>query len=192
MARLGSEDLKPTGGQVELSPCALVETERLTTRLVGPDDVDAWLEFFRGEGSLDYLPFVEADRDSAEWWIDRQMGRYERDGHGMVALILEATGEFAGMAGLMTQHTEVGEELEIGYHLLPEFRGQGLAIEAARAFKECVFSTGFADSVVSIIHVDNAPSHRVAERNGMERDYQTGIYTVPHDVWRVRAPGLSG
>lgn len=196
MARLGNEDLQPTGGPVELTPCALVETERLSTRLLGPGDIEAWLSFLQGEGSLDYLPFVAADRASAEWWIDRQMGRYERDGHGLVALILKGTGEFAGQAGLMTQHTEVGEELEIGYHLLPRFRGSGLALEAARAFKECVFGAGFAESVVSIIHVDNRPSQRVAARNGMERDYRTGIYDVPHDVWRVRAgassPGANG
>jgi ribosomal-protein-alanine N-acetyltransferase len=184
--RLGDADLRPTGKPVELTPCALVETDRLSTRLLGPDDVAVWLEFLRGEGSRDYLPFVEADLASADWWIQRQMGRYERDGHGMVALILKGTGEFAGQAGLMTQRTEVSEELEIGYHLLPAFRGRGLAFEAARAFKECVFATGFAQSVVSIIHVDNEPSQRVAVRNGMARDYRTGIYGVPHDVWRTR------
>jgi len=187
LARLGDEDLRPTGKPVDLSPCALIETERLSTRLLGPDDVGIWLEFLQSEDSRTYLPFVEADAAGAGWWIERQMGRYERDGHGMVALILKDTGEFAGQAGLMTQHTEVSEELEIGYHLRPSFRGKGLAAEAARAFKEGVFATGFADSVVSIIHVDNSPSQRVAERNGMERDYRTGIYGVPHDVWRVQS-----
>lgn len=189
MPRIGDEDLHPTGGPVELTPCALVETERLSTRLLEPDDVDIWLEFLRGDGSSDYLPFVEKDRASAEWWINRQMGRYERDGHGLVALILKETGEFAGQAGLMTQRTEVSEELEIGYHLLPAFRGIGLALEAARAFKECVFGTGLADSVVSIIHVSNTRSQRIATKNGMVRDYRTGIYGVPHDVWRVSAGG---
>jgi hypothetical protein len=52
-----------------------------------------------------------------------------------------------------------------------------------------VFATGFADSVVSIIHVGNSPSQRVAIKNGMARDYRTGIYTVPHDVWRAHASG---
>ena len=189
MPRLGGDDLRPAGKPIELTPCALVETERLSTRLLGPDDVDAWLEFLRGEGSRDFLPFVGEERADAEWWIDRQRGRYERDGHGMVALILKETGEFAGQAGLMTQHTEEGEELEIGYHLLPVFRGRGLALEAARAFKDCVLRTGFSSSVVSIIHIENEPSQRVAARNGMVKDYRTGIYGVPHDVWRVRTSG---
>ena len=192
MPRLGSEDLRPTGAPFDPTPCALVETERLSTRLLGPGDVDSWVEFLRGEGSRDFLIFVGEERADAEWWIDRQMGRYERDGHGMVALILKETGEFAGQAGLMTQHTEQGEELEIGYHLLPAFRGRGLAIEAARAFKECVFRTSFASSVVSIIHVDNVPSQRVAAANGMVKDYRTGIYQVPHDVWRARDGRSSG
>lgn len=184
--RLGIEDLRPTGGPVELSPCALVETERLATRLLTPDDVDAWHQFLQEPGSLDYLPFVDADRESAMWWIERQMGRYERDGHGMVALVLRETGELVGQAGLMTQHTERDEELEIGYHILRRFRGRGLATEAAFAFKECVFASGVSDAVVSIIHVGNVASQRVAAKNGMSRDYLTGIYTVPHDVWRVR------
>ena len=187
MPRLGDEDLRPTGKAVELTPCALVETERLSTRLLRPEDVDRWLKFLTAAGSRDHLPFVEGDRASAEWWIERQMARYERDGHGLVALILKETGEFVGQAGLMNQQTEVSEELEIGYHVLPAFRGRGLATEAARAFKECVFRSGFAKNVVSIIHVDNVASQRVAARNGMTRDYRTGIYSVPHDVWRVVA-----
>jgi [ribosomal protein S5]-alanine N-acetyltransferase len=185
--RLGDEDLRPTGRAVALTPCALVETPRLSTRLLGPEDVDVWLKFLMGAGSRDFLPFVEGDRASAQWWIERQMARYERDGHGLVALILKGTGEFAGQAGLLTQQTEVSEELEIGYHILPDFRGMGLATEAARAFKECIFEAGFAETVVSIIAVANTASQRVAARNGMMRDYQTGIYSVPHDVWRVRA-----
>jgi RimJ/RimL family protein N-acetyltransferase len=184
--RLGDEDLGPSGKPIDPTPCALVETERLGTRLLTPDDVGACLDFFRSEGSLDYLVFVEPDPASARWWIDRQLGRYERDGHGLVGLILRETGEFVGQAGLMTQHTEVGEELEIGYHLLPRFRGWGLATEAARAFRDCVFGSGQADSVVSIIHVGNIASQRVAAKLGMAKDYRTGIYTVPHDVWRVR------
>ena len=69
MPRLGDEDMRPTGKAVELTPCALVETERLSTRLLGPEDVDLWLKFLMGAGSRDYLPFVEGDRASAEWWI---------------------------------------------------------------------------------------------------------------------------
>jgi RimJ/RimL family protein N-acetyltransferase len=187
--RLGSEDLRPSGRPFGLTPCTLIETDRLSTRLLTRADVPAWLHFLSDDASLEYLVFVDATEDSARWWVERQMGRYERDGHGMVALLLKDTGQFVGQAGLMTQQTEVGEELEIGYHLLPEFRGRGLATEAALAFKDCVFATGMADSVVSIIHVGNSASQRIAAKNGMERDYPTGIYTVPHDVWRVRRPG---
>jgi RimJ/RimL family protein N-acetyltransferase len=168
-------------------PDALV-TERLIARPLTGADVDPWMEFMLGEGSLDFLPFVGPTREGAEWWIERQLGRYERDGHGLLALVTRSGGDLVGQAGLLTQEVEGRNELEVGYHLMPRFRGVGLATEAARAFIRRALETGMAESVVSIIHVDNAASQRVARRNGM--DWERGIeaYGAPHRLYRTRPP----
>jgi RimJ/RimL family protein N-acetyltransferase len=145
------------------------------------------MEFLLGEGSLLHLPFVGPTREGAEWWIERQLGRYERDGHGLVALLLRAGGDLVGQAGLLTQDVEGTEELEVGYHLVPRFRGKGLATEAARAFMDLALSAGMADTVVSIIGRANVASQRVAIRNGMTRERGIEMYGAPH--WLYRSGG---
>jgi len=160
-------------------------TERLTARPLTGADVDPWMEFMLGEGSLDLLPFVGPTREGAQWWIERQLGRYERDGHGLMALVTRTDGDLAGQAGLLTQEVEGRSELEVGYHLMPRFRGVGLATEAARGFIEFALETGMAESVVSIIHVDNAASQRVARRNGMDCERGIEAYGAPHLLYRT-------
>jgi RimJ/RimL family protein N-acetyltransferase len=164
---------------------AIVTTERLVSRQLTRADIDPWMEFMLGDGSLDFMPFVEPTREGTEWWIERQLSRYERDGHGLMALLLRDGGDLVGQAGLLTQQVEGVAELEVGYHLLSAFRGRGLATEAARAFKDHALASGMADSVVSIIHVDNVASQRVAIRNGMDRDRRIEAYGAPHWLYRT-------
>lgn len=166
----------------------LVETKRLLTRALTREDVDPWMEFMLGAGSLDYMPFAAPTREGSEWWIRRQLDRYDRDGHGLVALLLKADGSLAGQSGLLTQEVDGSLELEVGYHIMPRLRGRGLASEAARAFKELALTTGTADTVVSIIHVDNTASQRVAVRNGMIRERRIEMYGAPHWLYRT-VPG---
>ena len=153
--------------------------------------MEAWLEFLQDEDSLEFLPFAGPTIEDSKWWIEFQHKRYERDGHGLMALIHKETGELVGQCGLLKQPLDGRTELEIGYHIVPRFRGKGFATEAARAFKAYAFDNDLADSVVSIIHVDNVKSQRVAVKNGMQREYRTegfGIMPdVPHYVYRVKA-----
>jgi ribosomal-protein-alanine N-acetyltransferase len=163
----------------------VVTTERLTTRALTLDDIDPWMEFMLGSGSLDYLPFVAATREGAEWWIRRQLGRYERDGCGLMAVLRRDTGDLAGQCGLLRQEIAGKPDLEVGYHLLPRARGVGYATEAARGFIDHALSSGMAASVVSIIHVGNIASQRVAERNGLVREFSAEMYGAPHYVYRT-------
>jgi RimJ/RimL family protein N-acetyltransferase len=165
-----------------------ITTERLTSRPLIPADIEPWMEFMLGEGSLDYLPFVEGTREGAEWWVRRQLGRYERDGCGLLAVERRDGGALVGHCGLLRQVVEGRPELEVGYHLLPGARGHGYATEAARGFIDLAFGTGMADTVVSIIHEHNTPSQRVAERNGLVRELLIEMYGAPHYVYRIKAP----
>jgi RimJ/RimL family protein N-acetyltransferase len=149
------------------------------------DDIDPWMEFMLGEGSLDYLPFVAATREGAEWWIRRQLARYERDGCGLTALLTREDGDFVGQCGLLRQEVAGRHELEVGYHVLPTFRGRGFATEAARGFTDHALRSAMAETVVSIIHVDNAASQRVAQRNGLARQFRIDMYGAPHHVYRT-------
>src|SRR5690606_21550114 len=101
------------------------------------------------------------------------------------ALIDKNTGNFVGQCGLLTQVIDGNTEIEIGYHLLPSYWGKGYATEAAMACKRYAFDHLNINSVISIIHVDNAPSQRVAERIGMQRDRKSVFKGIPVFVYEA-------
>ena len=103
----------------------------------------------------------------------------------MNALILKETGELVGICGLLVQVVDDVEELEIGYSVLPKFWLQGYAFEAAQKCKEYAFVNKFSDSLISIIHVDNIPSQKVALKNGMYLDKTTDYKDNPVHIFRV-------
>jgi RimJ/RimL family protein N-acetyltransferase len=90
-----------------------------------------------------------------------------------------------GQCGLLVQTIDDIEELEIGYSLMPAHRGKGYASEAARKCKEFAFENEFSDSLISVIHVDNNASARVALANGMFLDKSTISKGDPVNIYRI-------
>ena len=85
---------------------------------------------------------------------------------------MSATGTFAGFIGLLRAEFDAPftPAVEIGWRLAPEFWGQGLAPEGARAALASGFEVlGFGE-IVSFTARANGPSIRVMEKIGMRRD----------------------
>jgi RimJ/RimL family protein N-acetyltransferase len=89
------------------------------------------------------------------------------------------------MCGLLIQHVDGVRELEIAYSLLPEYRGQGYASEAGKYCRDQAFENAWAASLISIIHVKNTPSMRVASRLGMTLDKTTRYKNNPVHIFRM-------
>lgn len=103
--------------------------------------------------------------------VDRYMAFYERDGFCMMPAHLRDTGSFVGVIGMQTMRDVVEglpqPAVEVGWRLLPEAQGKGLATEGARAFlKHGLRTLGLAE-VVAITAVQNTPSRRVMQKLGM-------------------------
>jgi RimJ/RimL family protein N-acetyltransferase len=147
------------------------ETERLKIRPLNLDDMIVWRKFLADEKTTTYFPAYMKDKDElhALLWIEKQICRYRDKKGGLMALIEKESGRFIGQCGLLVQDVDGVSELEIGYHLMPEFWGRGFASEAANFFREIAFATTTVSSIVSIIAVKNTPSQNVAIRNGMQR-----------------------
>jgi [ribosomal protein S5]-alanine N-acetyltransferase len=166
------------------------ETERLLFRPVVQSDFDTWLVFCQYPQSLDYIfsqeqLAVEDPVERCKMWFARVFNRYEHGLGGMNALIDKQTGEFVGQCGLLIQTIDDMEELEIGYSLMPEHRGKGYAIEAARKCKEYAFEHDLRDSLISTIHVDNDASAKVAIANGMTLEKTTVSHGDPVNIYRI-------
>lgn len=103
----------------------------------------------------------------------------------MNALIDKTSNTLIGQCGLLAQTVDDIEELEIGYSILPKYWKKGYASEAAKKCKKYAFENGFAKSLISIIHIDNIPSQKVAANNGMYLDKTTTYKDNPVHIFRV-------
>jgi ribosomal-protein-alanine N-acetyltransferase len=148
------------------------ETERLCFRPLNKEDFNAWLPFFEEKEILVYfgIDTNETQHTLCENWFEKVFHRYENNLGGMNAIILKETGALIGQCGLLIQTAQGKERLEVGYSLLPEFRG---------------FENNIASALMSMIHVDNKASEKVALKNGMSLetiiDYEgmmAKIYTI--------------
>jgi ribosomal-protein-alanine N-acetyltransferase len=169
-----------------------LESQRLITRKLNEGDIPLWADFFKDKETVKFLPefgVIPAEYRS-KLWIERQLKRYEENKFGLQALIDKKTGQFIGQCGLLAQEIDEKKEIEVGYHLLKKYWGQGYAPEAARLFIAYAFKNKLANSVISIIDVKNFNSQRVAEKNALKRERQ--LEWCESDVFIYRIDKLIG
>ena len=147
----------------------VLETERLRLRHFVPEDVAA-LEAVLGDPIAMEWYDAPFDHEGVKSWIERNISRYGRDGHGLWAMILKSSGELIGDCGCVLQEVEGRQQLEIGYHVRRDLWGSGYAPEAARACMDYAFNKLGVECVISMIRPGNRNSIRVAEKNGLVRE----------------------
>lgn len=162
----------------------ILETPRLLLRKFTLQDVDALSAILSDPVVMEYYP-APLDRKGVEEWIRRNLDRYERDGHGLWAMVLKANGELIGDCGCIVQEVEGRNEVEVGYQVRRDLWGNGYATEAARACMIYAFRQPGVNRVISMIRPPNLRSRRVAEKNGLVcekiilwRGYEHCIYAT--------------
>ena len=162
------------------------ETERLVFRKILPSDFNAWLPFHEDPRSTQYWEGIPKDPFQAcREQFQRIFERYENQLGGMNALICKSRKRLIGICGLLIQTVDGTEELEIGYSVLPEFWKNGYASEAAMKCRDYAFGHQISSSLISIIHVDNKPSKKVAINIGMTLDKETTYKNNPVAIFRI-------
>jgi RimJ/RimL family protein N-acetyltransferase len=156
------------------------------------------MEFFTDAEATRFL-FPENDPGTfAEAWMQRQIRRYDKTGTGLSAIELRETGELIGQGGLILQFVQGIPKLEIGYHFIRRFWGQGYATEAAIASRDFAFENDLAETVVSLIHPENLRSQAVAKKSGMALKKATTwggrpalVFRITRDMWESLKNNLS-
>lgn len=163
------------------------ESKRLKFRLLEPSDFETWLKLFEGKNVAGFLGMahIPTAREQCQFWFDLQKKRYENDLGGMNVLVEKSSGKLVGQCGLLVQELNGKEVIEIGYSVLPEFWGKGFAPEAAQKCRDFAFENGFAESLISIIHLDNSNSEKVALKNGMKNTGQSTFKEMPVNIFRI-------
>jgi|TARA_B110000902_G_scaffold6928_1_gene8272 RimJ/RimL family protein N-acetyltransferase len=165
-----------------------IETNRIIFRALSADDFDAWMPLFALKEVAIFLDMDQklTQRERCQQWFDKSFHRQENNLGIMHAIIDKKTGQLVGQCGLLIQTIQNTERLEIGYSILPEFWGRGYASEAATTFRDYAFENNLADSLISMVHVDNIASEKVAIKNGMAFEKQIGsfhIFSITKEQW---------
>jgi len=145
----------------------VIETPRLSLRELTLDDLDFVAEMWAHPEVMRFYPKLYSRQESKEG-IEKQLARYEKDGHGFWLVEEMATGEPVGEVGLLMQKVD-GESLpEVGYLIHRPYWRRGYAAEAAAAVRDWGFKVKKAERLISLIRPLNLPSQGVAKKNGMK------------------------
>lgn len=139
-----------------------LETERLILRPWAESDAAEFCELLaeRGKGK----PAVDHIRTA----IAELLTATETTGIALLPIQRRDEGDFIGYCGLIIGRTTL-EEPEIAYELFQRAHGRGYATEAAGAVLDAAIATG-RKRLWSTVGTWNAPSLRVLEKLGFERD----------------------
>jgi [ribosomal protein S5]-alanine N-acetyltransferase len=168
-----------------------LETPRLTLRPFREEDVDLIAKLF---ANADFMRFsstgVYTKREQTEAFVQKVIGWDRVAIPSQFAVIIRSSGALAGYCGFF-HHPEHGiEDVEIGYRLNPDYWNRGLITEAARAVRDHGFRDLKLARVISLIHPENIPSQRVAEKNEMTvekeitfRGFPTLVFAISRGQW---------
>lgn len=154
----------------------VITTDRLVLRRFEASDLDRYHAIFSHPDVARWLMPMET-RDEAMRNMAMVEGFWQLRGASMMAVVLRRTGELVGRCG--PWHPEVlgGREVEVGWALDPDHRGQGYAAEAAEAATAWAFDRLAPARVIHLVKDDNAASQAVARRIGSRRTDETVHHT---------------
>jgi [ribosomal protein S5]-alanine N-acetyltransferase len=172
-------------GSATVSDQPILVTDRLSFRPFTPDDLGLIAELHRDPEVGRYMGGVWTDAEIAEA-LARFVAEQAERGHSKWA-VFTAAGAFVGRAGVSVWPAT--GELELGYAFRPEFWGQGLATEAARAVADWTFANTDVAHIIAFTDPRNYGSQRVLERIGMKRlgDRDMG-FDEPSAYFEMRRP----
>jgi RimJ/RimL family protein N-acetyltransferase len=161
----------------------VLTTARLTLRGHGLDDFADCVRLWSDPVVTQYIsarPFTQE-----EIWtrLLRYTGHWSLMGFGYWMVRETATDRFVGEVGFAEHRRELIPSIagipEIGWVLTPSAHGQGFATEAVRAAVDWGDARFGRSRTVCLIHPDNGPSLRVAEKAGYRERVRTTYKDAP-------------
>ncbi len=175
-----------------------IQTERLVLRRFEIADIGAMLDFLAHPSVARATPNIEATEAGVRSYIESQITYrpFEQDKLFDLAIELKAEGRVIGMLTLITRQHQMGE---IGWAMHIDYRGRGLATEAAAGLVGYAFTNLGLHRIQASTTSDNGESLRLMARLGMRQEARLKeaelwdgqwldvlIYGLLVDEWRDR------
>jgi len=167
-----------------------LETKRLVLRSFCEEDADQMAQLFAVPDFMRFSLGVFTERKQTIAFIDKVISWDRASLPSQFAVVPRGEDAIIGYCGFF-YHPEHGiEDIEIGYRLNPAYWNRGLITEAARAVRDHGFRDCKLVRLISLIHPENIPSRRVAEKNAMKvekeitfRGFPTLVYALTREQW---------
>ena len=162
-----------------------LETDRLKLRMWRESDLDDYAELTADPQVMKYLPPGKPFTLGEAWRsIAFFMGHWQMRGYGQWAV--DEAGRMIGRIGFLNPEGWPG--FEIGWTLARHAWGKGYATEGGRLALQYAFTNLDQRHVISLIHPDNVPSMKVAERPGEMREGTARIGEWDVQIYGVDRP----
>ncbi len=150
---------------------AILETPRLILRHWRDTDLEAFARMNADPKVMEFFP-ARLTQQQSDALFGRIESHFRKHGFGLFTAEFRQTSLFAGFIGLSVPsfRARFTPCVEIGWRLLPEFWGQGLAPEGAQEVARYAFELLKIKELVSFTVPENVRSRRVMEKLGMTHD----------------------
>lgn len=160
-----------------------IRTPRLLLRAHRADDLDACAAIWGDADVTRYIGGKPSTREESWNRIVRCAGLWPLLGYGFWAVEERGSGRIIGDVGVMEAKRDIDPpfegEPEAGWAFAPAVHGRGYALEAVAAMMDWADASLTAPMLVCIIHPDNAPSIRLAEKAGFRERTRTTYHGEP-------------
>ncbi len=156
-----------------------LQTERLKLRPLAWSDLESLYEYTGDRESIPYMLFLPHESfEEAEDFLRKTVAEWAKEDPDYYEFAMELDGK---LIGTMSAYKEDGgHEVEFGWLLHKEYRGQGYAVEAALAVKQFAVEQLKPNRLTAHCDKRNQISAKVMERIGLEfagegeREYRSG------------------
>ncbi len=147
-----------------------LESDRLLLRQITPEDVKEVFELRSNAETMKYIPRpLTTNIEEAMEHIKMIQEKLEKNEGINWAITLKGHTKLIGIIGHYRMKWEHFRS-EIGYMILPQFHGKGIATEAIKLMVDYGFNQMNMHSLEGIIDPANTASARVLEKNGFVKE----------------------
>lgn len=164
----------------------VLQSERISFSLWRDDQIDDVIALHRIPEVYRFLSGREENREDAERRLAKWHSDFQTYGYCKFRLTDRATGQFLGLAGFGVED----EGPELGYALLPQYWGKGLAVEAAVALRDWIFTEREYELFIGYAYTVNTVSTHILKKIGMtfthiehDEGEELSFYKLTKEQW---------